>query len=355
MIGGYFARPAEHFAVLKDSVFLKAYPYFLSSAVSSLFPLAGFLVVLFGFKETSRRGCKSAAADGEETPAVAAKPNIRSLLTPQLVAILVNTALATVLLMTVNTLVPLFSYTPIKDGGLALSPRQIGLALTWLSVFRTVCQIFLFPVLHRKLGSTGVLRLAVSTYPLIAIFLPLSNVLARAHKPLAAIMVYMLAVSVPGCAFPSSADFPLCAAQHFKHDFLSIEPPGQRRHAHPRLARHGLWHQCVFSIEHPASLTPLQHKQWQLSPGCWAPSWPIRSSPSLQHTRSAATWSGSSSSSSPSSPVALRGPFGSKRRPGATGRTRRSFGSALISPRRSSHMQRLAQSRSSQHMEVLCS
>jgi hypothetical protein len=197
LIGGTFARPTEHFHFLRHVRFLQEWPYFLPSGISALFPLIGFLLIAFFYQETT---FKRRAVPPEEAapPSKTPSPELPTWKTRQMGLIMANYSLISILLMATNALVPLFAFTPALHGGLGLAPRQIGLALAWIAVWGSACQLLAFPVLHRAMGSVGVLRLTVSLDPLFGVVLPLASYFAQRGRHQLAYALFYVAITVSG-------------------------------------------------------------------------------------------------------------------------------------------------------------
>jgi hypothetical protein len=75
-------------------------------------------------------------------------------------------------------LIPLYCYTRIADGGLSLSPSDIGLALSVQGLAGCLLQLIAYPPLQRRLGTLRLFRLTVILYPLVFALAPLLNAVA---------------------------------------------------------------------------------------------------------------------------------------------------------------------------------
>lgn len=73
---------------------------------------------------------------------------------------------------------PLFLYTPVRLGGIGFNTAQIGKALSGQAITTSCVQLFLFPAIHRRLGSIATYRLAVIFYPLGFAFYPITKYIA---------------------------------------------------------------------------------------------------------------------------------------------------------------------------------
>jgi hypothetical protein len=68
---------------------------------------------------------------------------------------------------TFGQLFPLLCATKIDDGGLGMSPRQIGVALSIAGVMAVLFQMTVFPWCYNRLGGRFCLRLVLGIYPIL--------------------------------------------------------------------------------------------------------------------------------------------------------------------------------------------
>jgi len=80
--------------------------------------------------------------------------------------------------MCIAAIIPLFAYTPIEKGGLALDVSEIGLALSGQSVCVVFFQSAAFPFFHKRLGTIKLYRTMIWFYSLGVLFFPLANIAA---------------------------------------------------------------------------------------------------------------------------------------------------------------------------------
>jgi hypothetical protein len=64
-------------------------------------------------------------------------------------------------------LFPLLCATKIEDGGLGMSPWQIGVALSIAGVMAVLFQMTVFPWCYNRLGGRFCLRLVLGMYPIL--------------------------------------------------------------------------------------------------------------------------------------------------------------------------------------------
>jgi hypothetical protein len=103
-------------------------------------------------------------------------PPLRSLLTRPILTSIANYAMITLLQMACAALIPLVWSTPVKFGGLDLSPASIG------SVFGCMDGIFQFAVFPRAVGRFGlrcVFATCIAACAVVIIMFPLENFMLR--------------------------------------------------------------------------------------------------------------------------------------------------------------------------------
>ena len=106
-------------------------------------------------------------------------PPLRSLLTRPVLISIVNHSMLMLLEMASLALIPLVWSTPVKFGGLDLSPASIGLCM---SVFGCMDGIFQFTVFPRAVGRFGLRRVfatCIAACAVVIIIFPLENFTLR--------------------------------------------------------------------------------------------------------------------------------------------------------------------------------
>ncbi|PFH48474.1 hypothetical protein AMATHDRAFT_149810 [Amanita thiersii Skay4041] len=209
IIGGSLSRPAERFPKLfGHNEFLKKYPYFLPCAVPATYTVVAWLVTFVFLKETVKHPVpvlqyfglrkdendrKAQAAEGIEEPGQSGtqttqrrdipddeKPlPLRSLLTRKVILAAGNYASLSLIDIAYRAIQPVFFSTPIEDGGLGLSPLQIGKIMSTYGILNGIFQICFFARIHDWWGSKKTFIVGVAaTLPVFAAF-PVINYLAR--------------------------------------------------------------------------------------------------------------------------------------------------------------------------------
>ncbi|KAH9808882.1 major facilitator superfamily domain-containing protein [Melampsora americana] len=185
VMGGYLAQPAEQYPNLFGNItFLKNYPYFLPCFVAGS---TNALAVLLGFifleetlesKQTKKEEISSLISDQEEgfspinDQISNGPPSLRDLFTPTVLTVLFSFLFLALQNSAWATLVPLFSYTRLEDGGLGLSMNQIGTALSINGFVAVAIQMGVFPMLQRRLGTLRLFRSVLLFMPLSFMLLP---------------------------------------------------------------------------------------------------------------------------------------------------------------------------------------
>jgi hypothetical protein len=101
-------------------------------------------------------------------------------------------------------------------GGLGLTSPIIGLYLALFGIAGIVLQLFLYPRIHRRIGTIGVFRLAHAIFPIAYIFAPYLALLVDGHiaKWIAMAAVLITQILARTMAIPSSVLLLTDAAPH---------------------------------------------------------------------------------------------------------------------------------------------
>jgi len=76
-------------------------------------------------------------------------------------------------------------------GGFGLSTKHIGFILSGQGFLQMIAQIFVFPVVHERLGSLITFRIAIMGYPFLYVFLPY---MALAHDRVRYVCIFVVLV-----------------------------------------------------------------------------------------------------------------------------------------------------------------
>ncbi|KAF8731163.1 hypothetical protein AX14_005063 [Amanita brunnescens Koide BX004] len=190
-IGGSLSRPAEQFPqIFGSSQFLREYPYFLPCAICSALMLIAWLIGVILLRETvtdplplsslfKKKTHRDEGVTEEGHEGARRQLWFRTIFVPGVIIAAANLAAINLVEIFYGSTEALFLSTPIKDGGLGLTPRAIG---TFSSLSATVVgasELFIFHHVHEKWGSKYVYVLgAFATLPRFMLW-PFINWIAR--------------------------------------------------------------------------------------------------------------------------------------------------------------------------------
>ncbi|PFH47258.1 hypothetical protein AMATHDRAFT_152581 [Amanita thiersii Skay4041] len=194
IIGGSLSRPAEQFPILfGNNEFLKKYPYFLPCAVPATYAVVAWLVTFAFLKETVkhpvpvlqyfglRKQPETQTTERQNIPDDEKPLPLRSLLTRKVILAAGNYASLSLIDIAYRAVQPVFFSTPIEDGGLSLSPLQIGKIMSTYGVLNGIFQICFFARIHDRWGSKKTFIVGVAAMlPVFGAF-PVINYLARVN------------------------------------------------------------------------------------------------------------------------------------------------------------------------------
>ncbi|KAI7957574.1 hypothetical protein MJO28_004669 [Puccinia striiformis f. sp. tritici] len=197
LLGGYLSRPAERFpnSWFATSQFWQNHPWLLPCAVAAIAPLLGLVMATLWLNETlpkkksintEREPLLQSQADIDVqeslVPAVSSPTKILDLLKDRnLLVILISYSLLSFQTISLEALIVLFAYTPVKSGGIGFSSADIGLALSLSGVMVIFVQLGLFPFFQKQLGTARLYKICMSAYPLIFILFPIIHFIARSE------------------------------------------------------------------------------------------------------------------------------------------------------------------------------
>ncbi|KAJ1811807.1 hypothetical protein LPJ56_005703, partial [Coemansia sp. RSA 2599] len=200
-IGGLLANPAEKYPRVFGNVALfKEYPYLLPCLVSALIALVCFVVGIFKLEETlvvnkqqvvtpTAQSQPSGSAteatpllrQQEESVAAERQPQVtlRQLLTPVVTRVLLTNGLMSISAAMSDQLLPMFSATNPKDGGLGFDTRQIGYSY-FVSGFAVLyLQLVAYPKWSRKYGALLCYQYGLKIMTPYFVLMPFLTMLAR--------------------------------------------------------------------------------------------------------------------------------------------------------------------------------
>lgn len=103
---------------------------------------------------------------------------LTSVLTRDIVGILISNVFMCLLSEMMFSLHPLFGYMSIESGGLGITESQIGLQMSIRAILHIVA-IGAFEPLQKRLGAVRLYQLALALYPFTVLLFPCLNYLAR--------------------------------------------------------------------------------------------------------------------------------------------------------------------------------
>ena len=106
-------------------------------------------------------------------------PPLRSLLTRPVLISIVNYAMISLLQMPSLALIPLIWSTPVKFGGLDLSPASIGLCMSAFGCMDGIFQFTVFPRVVRRFGLRRVFVTCIAACAVVIIMFPVENLMLR--------------------------------------------------------------------------------------------------------------------------------------------------------------------------------
>ncbi|KAI0769763.1 MFS general substrate transporter [Trametes elegans] len=195
LIGGTFADPAKEWPDVFTNPIWKSYPYLLPCLLSAAVSVFAALLAQFALEETlpSKRKTKphtfieedplfDAGATVVDIPPTLAdlQPlSIKELLSiPVLRAVFASSGALGLAGSCFTNVFVLMAYTPLSQGGLALSPSQIGRAISSMGAVSIVLKLFM-PVLLRRFGTLGMFDFAMLAWVATFAAMPFASFVAQ--------------------------------------------------------------------------------------------------------------------------------------------------------------------------------
>ncbi|KAK4167057.1 protein zinc induced facilitator-LIKE 1 [Cladorrhinum sp. PSN259] len=182
LMGGVLADPARLYPGLFGNIqFFIDYPYALPSLVVGAIGLSAVLVTAFFAEETLLRR-KGTDAEEAESGAVAQPKALTTgelIKSPGVPIVLYTYGHIMLLAFSYTAIVNVFWYTPPDLGGFGFSSLQIALLMGLTGVAQAVWILLIFPALHSRIGTNGVIRACANAYPFFFAICPLFSLLLR--------------------------------------------------------------------------------------------------------------------------------------------------------------------------------
>ncbi|CAG8828631.1 22284_t:CDS:2, partial [Gigaspora margarita] len=220
MTGGYLSNPVDRFpGIFGGCLFLKQFPYFLPCAVAAFIGLTGFIVGFFMLPETRHHKILS---DPERKPFLPSNKKLygavipcneindnnsskintddvcsvtsndidkdstngKKIIVKNSISKITYYTIASYALICFQTILldevyPIYTVTPIKDGGLGFHSNDLALTLAFSGALHLFCQFLVYPYLRNKWDTLKMFRIAfIAFIPCYCIF-PLISLLQR--------------------------------------------------------------------------------------------------------------------------------------------------------------------------------
>ena len=206
-LGGSFGN-INRFPRLRDSIPLfKTFPYLLANLLTAIITLIPALIALIWLRETLppkpviKQG--SGEANAEPTTAASTEPaegnandqaesgpvestldvSYKSLFSRHITALMFSFGILSLLGGVQGTLIPLFCFTPIHNGGLGFTSTEIGNTLSLRAIATLSIQLFVFPPLQRRIGTVRLYQWLMCLWIPSFLGYPVLNGLARNDHP----------------------------------------------------------------------------------------------------------------------------------------------------------------------------
>ncbi|KAG9195351.1 hypothetical protein G6011_00472 [Alternaria panax] len=174
LIGGALERPADKFtSTFGKAQFWHHYPYALPNIVIAAIALSAAATTMLFVKETLH-------VDGDGKKAAKSTMSTWELISyPGVMRVLAVYNYVMLMAFTFTAVFPVAQYTPIDMGGLGFTPELIAACTALNGVSQAAWVLIVFPMLHKRVGTGGVLWLCASAWPVLFIVGPVYNLLLR--------------------------------------------------------------------------------------------------------------------------------------------------------------------------------
>ncbi|KAF4341010.1 tetracycline resistance protein (probable transport) [Fusarium beomiforme] len=189
IIGGALADPAHQFPRAFGNVqFFIDYPYALQGIVVGLVSSTSCITSALFLKETLHEPKKSRGEDNGQ-PRMSTWELIKS---REVALVLWTYSHAMFLAFVFTAIIPVALYTPIELGGIGLDAFQISIYMAIQGASQAIWLLLAFPVLHRRLGTRGVMKLCGYAYPWFFAGFVILNTLLRADTHAATVIFWIV-------------------------------------------------------------------------------------------------------------------------------------------------------------------
>ena len=224
-IGGSFGN-SNRFSKLQNAIpLLRTFPYLLANFLTAIITLIPAVIAGIWLKETlppkskiildlgpsvDSSGNDSVDDQAESTPPVQPTDEsytYKSLLSRHISALMFSFGILSLLGGVQGSLIPLFCFTPVQNGGLGFTATDIGNTLSLRAIATLSIQLFVFPPLQRAVGTVRLYRWLMCLWIPTYLGYPLLNGLARAGHPVLVwigLAITLILSSIANMAFGKS-------------------------------------------------------------------------------------------------------------------------------------------------------
>ncbi|KAH9059712.1 MFS general substrate transporter, partial [Lactarius vividus] len=192
LVGGVLSRPQDRWPHIFSHSFWADYPYFLPCLVAATFTCLSFIITGLYLEEVSRPNSytpqgEASARDSPDLDAISNESDkplpLRSVLTKPVVITTANYVLLSLLNGVAMTYIPLVWSTPVKYGGLDLSPASIGLGLSLYGGMGGFFQFIFFSHFVSHFGLRRVFVFSIASCAVIFTLFPFENLAVAIRGP----------------------------------------------------------------------------------------------------------------------------------------------------------------------------
>ncbi|KAG9505255.1 hypothetical protein J7337_002221 [Fusarium musae] len=193
IIGGALADPAHQFPRAFGNVqFFIDYPYALQGIVVGLISSTSCVTTALLLKETLHEPKKSHNEENGE-PRMSTWELVKS---RQVALVLWAYSHAMFLAFVFTAILPVVLYTPIELGGTGFNAFQISIYMAIQGASQAIWLLIAFPILHRHLGTRGVMKICGYAYPWFFVGFIILNTLLRADTHATTVIFWILGAVV---------------------------------------------------------------------------------------------------------------------------------------------------------------
>ncbi|KAK4150275.1 major facilitator superfamily domain-containing protein [Chaetomidium leptoderma] len=188
LIGGALADPARQYPGLFGNVqFFLDYPYALPSLAVAVIGLSAVAVTALYVEETLIKPPSGGGGSSHNEESATPKPEAYStwdlVKLPGVPIVLYTYGHIMLLAYSYTAIVPVFWFTKVHLGGFGFSPLQISLMMAINGLAQAIWILLVFPPLHRRIGTNGVVKICAIAYPFFFAVCPFFNLLIRIDTP----------------------------------------------------------------------------------------------------------------------------------------------------------------------------